>query len=91
MSFKILSVLGARPNFMKVAAICEAIKWMNSLGAAEQIHHILVHTGQHYDHNMSDSFFNDLELPKPDLCLGAGSASHSVQTTRIWSGLKVWF
>jgi UDP-N-acetylglucosamine 2-epimerase (non-hydrolysing) len=38
---------------------------------------------------MSDPFFNDLELPKPDLCLGVGSASHSVQTTRIWSGLKV--
>jgi UDP-N-acetylglucosamine 2-epimerase (non-hydrolysing) len=42
-----------------------------------------VHTGQHYDTNMSDSFFNDLELPKPDLCLGVGSASHSVQTARI--------
>ena len=83
MPFKILSVVGARPNFMKVAAICEAIKAMNSLGAAEQIHHVLVHTGQHYDHNMSDSFFNDLELPRPDLCLGVGSASHSVQTARI--------
>ena len=45
MSFKILSVVGARPNFMKVAAICEAIKWMNSLGAAEQIHHVLVALG----------------------------------------------
>jgi UDP-N-acetylglucosamine 2-epimerase (non-hydrolysing) len=83
MPFRILSVVGARPNFMKVAAICEAINGMNSLGAAEQIHHLLVHTGQHYDHNMSDSFFNDLELPKPDLCLGVGSASHSVQTARI--------
>ena len=83
MALKILSVVGARPNFMKVAAICEAIKGINSLGAAEQIHHVLVHTGQHYDSNMSDSFFNDLELPKPDLCLGVGSASHSVQTARI--------
>jgi UDP-N-acetylglucosamine 2-epimerase (non-hydrolysing) len=83
MPFKIMSVVGARPNFMKVAAICEAIKGMNSLGDAEQIHHVLVHTGQHYDHNMSDSFFNDLELPRPDLCLGVGSASHSVQTARI--------
>ena len=68
---------------MKVAAICEAIKGINSLGAGEQIHHVLVHTGQHYDSNMSDSFFNDLELPRPDLCLGVGSASHSVQTARI--------
>jgi UDP-N-acetylglucosamine 2-epimerase (non-hydrolysing) len=68
---------------MKVAAICEAIKGVNSLASVEQIHPILVHTGQHYDSNMSDSFFNDLELPKPDICLDVGSASHSVQTARI--------
>ena len=83
MALKILSVVGARPNFMKVAAICEAIERFNSLGAAERVHHILVHTGQHYDTNMSDSFFNDLDLPKPDLCLEVGSASHSVQTAKI--------
>jgi UDP-N-acetylglucosamine 2-epimerase (non-hydrolysing) len=83
MALKILSVVGARPNFMKVAAICEAIKGINSLGAGEQIHHVLVHTEQHYDSNMSDSFFDDLELPKPDICLGVGSASPSVQTARI--------
>jgi UDP-N-acetylglucosamine 2-epimerase (non-hydrolysing) len=83
MALKILSVVGARPNFMKVAAICEAIKAIDGLAAGEEIQHVLVHTGQHYDTNMSDSFFNDLELPKPDLCLGVGSASHSVQTARI--------
>jgi UDP-N-acetylglucosamine 2-epimerase (non-hydrolysing) len=83
MAFKILSVVGARPNFMKIAAICEAIKTVNSLAGAEEIQHVLVHTGQHYDTNMSDSFFNDLELPKPDLCLGVGSASHSIQTAKI--------
>jgi UDP-N-acetylglucosamine 2-epimerase (non-hydrolysing) len=83
MAFKVLSVVGARPNFIKVAAICEAIKEVNSLGTTAQIQHVLVHTGQHYDTNMSDSFFNDLQLPKPDLCLGVGSASHSVQTARI--------
>jgi UDP-N-acetylglucosamine 2-epimerase (non-hydrolysing) len=83
MGLKILSVVGARPNFMKIAAICEAIKGFNAIEAAEQIHHVLVHTGQHYDSNMSDSFFNDLELPRPDLCLGVGSASQSVQTARI--------
>ena len=82
MVLKILSVVGARPNFIKIAAICEAINGINSQGA-EKIHHVLVHTGQHYDINMSDSFFNDLELPKPDLCLGVGSGSHSVQTARI--------
>ncbi len=83
MVLKILSVVGARPNFIKIAAICEAIKEINSLTSTERIHHLLVHTGQHYDSNMSDSFFNDLDLPRPDLCLGVGSASHSVQTARI--------
>ena len=83
MTLKILSVVGARPNFMKVAAICEAINELNALAAAKVVDHVLVHTGQHYDSNMSDSFFNDLELPRPDLCLDVGSASHSVQTARI--------
>jgi UDP-N-acetylglucosamine 2-epimerase (non-hydrolysing) len=83
MVLKILSVVEARPNFMKMAAICEAIKGLNNHRAAEPIHHVLVHTGPDYDSNMSDLFFNDLELPKPNLCLGVGSASHSVQTARI--------
>ena len=83
MTLKLLSVVGARPNFMKVAAICEAINELNALAAAKVVDHVLVHTGQHYDSNMSDSFFNDLELPRPDLCLDVGSASHSVQTARI--------
>ena len=83
MPLKILSVVGARPNFMKMAAICEAIERVNSSGAADRVHHILVHTGQHYDINMSDSFFSDLDLPKPDLCLEVGSATHSVQTAKI--------
>src|SRR2546426_9763783 len=83
MAYKILSVVGARPNFMKIAAICEAIKEYNALSDGRQIDHILVHTGQHYDANMSDFFFNDLELPKPDLFLGVGSASHSQQTAKI--------
>jgi UDP-N-acetylglucosamine 2-epimerase (non-hydrolysing) len=68
---------------MKVAAICEAINQLNALAAAKVVDHVLVHTGQHYDSNMSESFFNDLELPRPDLCLDVGSASHSVQTARI--------
>ncbi|MGE5304037.1 MAG: non-hydrolyzing UDP-N-acetylglucosamine 2-epimerase [Alphaproteobacteria bacterium] len=83
MSLKLLSVVGARPNFMKIAAVCEAIKEFNQLSSAPLIHHLLVHTGQHYDANMSDSFFNDLELPKPDISLGVGSGSHSVQTAKI--------
>ena len=88
MALKILSVVGARPNFMKVAAIYDAIKEFNQLSLREEIHHVLVHTGQHYDANMSDFFFNDLELPKPDLFLGVGSASHSEQTAKIMEGFE---
>jgi UDP-N-acetylglucosamine 2-epimerase (non-hydrolysing) len=88
MAFKILSVVGARPNFMKVAAICEAIKEHNGRSNRQQIEHVLVHTGQHYDANMSDFFFNDLELPKPNLFLGVGSGSHSAQTAKVMEGFE---
>ena len=71
MSFKILSVVGARPNFRKIAAICDAINEFNQRAPGERINHILVHTGQHYDANMSDSFFNDLELPRPTITDGS--------------------
>ena len=88
MAFKIISVVGARPNFMKVAAICEAIKEYNRQGRSASIDHVLVHTGQHYDANMSDLFFNDLELPTPNLFLGVGSGSHSTQTARVMEGFE---
>jgi UDP-N-acetylglucosamine 2-epimerase (non-hydrolysing) len=90
---KILTIVGARPNFMKVAPIIAAINAHNSRIAAgalrqnespaETIHHVLVHTGQHYDELMSGSFFNDLSLPKPDVHLGVGSGSHAAQTAEI--------
>jgi UDP-N-acetylglucosamine 2-epimerase (non-hydrolysing) len=88
MPFKILSVVGARPDFMKVAALSEAITEYNGRAETPSITHILVHTGQHYDANMSDLFFNDLELPKPNLVLGVGSATHSAQTARILEGFE---
>jgi UDP-N-acetylglucosamine 2-epimerase (non-hydrolysing) len=80
---KILSVVGARPNFMKIAAICEAVKDFNRTCRSCSIEHVLVHTGQHYDASMSDFFFSDLGLPRPDLFLGVGSGSHSQQMARI--------
>lgn len=73
---KVISVVGARPNFMKVAPIYHASKYVN-------FQHLIVHTGQHYDYNLSDSFISALELPKPDYFLGVGSASHSQQTAKI--------
>ena len=87
---KMLIVVGARPNFMKVAPILAAVARHNRKvsadplsGRAETIQHLLVHTGQHYDDLMSGSFFRDLQLPEPDVYLGAGSGSHAVQTAEI--------
>ena len=75
---KIVNVVGARPNFMKMAPIIEA---MNRY--PDRIRHLLVHTGQHYDEKMSQSFFVDLGMPKPDINLEVGSGSHAEQTARI--------
>jgi UDP-N-acetylglucosamine 2-epimerase (non-hydrolysing) len=83
-NLKIILVAGARPNFMKVAPIISAIKkFNNSTNLTNPIKYILVHTGQHYDMAMSESFFHELELPKPDINLEVGSASHAVQTANI--------
>ena len=79
---KLMLVAGARPNFMKVASIIEAIKEHNRT-KAPKIQHYLVHTGQHYDAQMSETFFKDLGLPKPDIDLGVGSASHADQTAEV--------
>jgi len=82
---KILSVIGARPNFMKITPIAAAIdRYNRQCGkTAKSIRHILVHTGQHYDELMSGIFFEDLGLPTPDIYLGIGSASHAVQTANL--------
>lgn len=75
---KILSVVGARPNFMKLAPFCDAIVNYN-LNNSEKIQHLIVHTGQHYDANMSDDFFVKLGIPKPDINLGVAASSHAEQ------------
>lgn len=82
---KIVVVVGARPNFIKAAPILKAIREFNGMRGqwAGTIQPILVHTGQHYDAKMSDAFFADLEMPIPDVFLGAGSGSHAEQTAEI--------
>lgn len=75
---KVLLIAGARPNFMKVAPIYAEMKRRLAEFSPK-----IVHTGQHYDASMSDAFFDDLGMPKPDIHLGAGSASHAVQTAKI--------
>jgi UDP-N-acetylglucosamine 2-epimerase (non-hydrolysing) len=74
---KIMHVVGARPNFMKAAPV------MAALSRRGGVSRILVHTGQHYDLNMSDVFFQQLAMPKPDVNLGVGSGSHAAQTAQI--------
>ncbi len=74
---KIVSVVGARPNFMKIAPLVKEFKRYPSIS------HTLVHTGQHYDHAMSKLFFHELGIPRPDINLEVGSASHAKQTAEI--------
>jgi len=73
----ICHVVGARPNFMKAAPVLRA------LGQFNNVKQLLVHTGQHYDANMSDIFFQQLEIPAPDINLHVGSGSHAQQTAQI--------
>lgn len=80
---KIISVVGARPNFIKVASIHRAFNEFSLRNPQLSINHIICHTGQHYDEKMSKIFFEDLELPKPDFYLGIGSGSHAEQTAKI--------
>jgi len=76
---KLLHVVGARPNFMKVAPV------MAALATQPGIAQVLLHTGQHYDRNMSDIFFRELSIPLPDINLEVGSGSHAQQTAQIIS------
>ena len=81
---KIMLIVGARPNFMKAAPLIAAIRERSaSTNSNEALQPILVHTGQHYGEAMSGSFFADLDLPKPDVHLEVGSASHAAQTAEI--------
>lgn len=80
---KIISVVGARPNFMKMAPIHKQL-----LRHRKKITHKIVHTGQHYDRKMSDIFFKDLKLPKPDIYLGIGSKSHAEQKALVMIQLE---
>jgi UDP-N-acetylglucosamine 2-epimerase (non-hydrolysing) len=77
----VCNVVGARPNFMKIAPVVHALE-------NHGIPQILVHTGQHYDANMSQVFFDELGLPKPDIYLGIGSDSHARQTARIMTAFE---
>jgi UDP-N-acetylglucosamine 2-epimerase (non-hydrolysing) len=82
LNMKLILVAGARPNFMKIAPLMHALKDHRTIQA------VLVHTGQHYDVKMSGQFFEELNIPTPDINLEVGSASHAVQTARIMEGFE---
>ena len=76
MTKPVILVVGARPNFMKIAPLhAELVRRGEAV--------LLLHTGQHYDDNMSKVFFDDLGMPKPDIYLGIGSGSHATQTAKV--------
>jgi len=81
MSMKIAVIIGTRPEIIKMAPVIDEIEGRN-------INYILIHTGQHYDHEMSDQFFIDLELRKPDFNIGVGSGSHGNQTATMMKGIE---
>ena len=78
----IFHIVGARPNFMKVAPVLSALKGRKSVAQT------LIHTGQHYDVNMSHVFFQQLGIPAPDVNLGVGSGTHAKQTAEIMIRLE---
>src|SRR5665213_3888720 len=78
---KILTIVGARPQFIKAAPVSRAL-------AAAGLQETLLHTGQHYDRNMSEVFFSELGLRKPDIDLGVGSGSHGAQTGTMLVGIE---
>ena len=81
---KLVTIIGARPQIIKAAALSRAIRNLYS----DQIQEVIVHTGQHYDDNMSQVFFDELQIPRPDYNLHVGSASHGVQTARMTEGIE---
>lgn len=81
---KILTIIGARPQFIKAAAVSHAIR----KNFANLIEEDILHTGQHYDREMSEQFFEELDIPRPRFNLGVGSGSHAVQTAAMLTGIE---
>lgn len=85
---KWLSIVGARPQFVKLAPLTRTLALQANRVDDERVEHRIVHTGQHYDAAMSDSFFADLDLPEATINLGVGSATHARQTASMMSGIE---
>jgi UDP-GlcNAc3NAcA epimerase len=83
---KVVTVLGARPQFVKAGTVSREIKRRKQSG--EEITEVIVHTGQHYDSNMSDVFFTEMQIPKPDYNLGVGGKSHAAMTGQMMEKIE---
>lgn len=79
---QLITIVGARPQFIKVATVSRKLRLISG------VREILVHTGQHFDQNMSEVFFDELEIPKPDFNLGIGGGSHGQNTGRMIEGIE---
>ena len=80
---KICSVIGARPQFIKASPLSAVLR--------EKFEEIMIHTGQHYDHGMSQRFFDELDIPEPEYNLGVGSGGHGAQTAAMLKLLEELF
>ncbi|MBZ5531510.1 MAG: UDP-N-acetylglucosamine 2-epimerase (non-hydrolyzing) [Acidobacteriia bacterium] len=86
---KFLSIIGVRPQFVKAAMVCAAVERFNQTAPPQdRIQHLLLNTGQHYDFEMAEVFFQQLPLPAPDFDLGVGSGSHGAQTAAMLQGIE---
>jgi UDP-N-acetylglucosamine 2-epimerase len=88
MSAHLLSIVGARPQFVKAAMVIDAVREYDRDSGGNIARHTLVHTGQHYDPNLSDVFFQELPLPRPDYNLGVGSGTHGKQTGTLLASIE---
>lgn len=84
---KIVQIIGARPQFVKYSSVCRALKKLNCYHKV--VEDVLIHTGQHYDHEMSQIFFEELNIPDPAFNLGVGSGSHGAQTGQMLTKIEV--
>lgn len=85
---KLMIIVGARPQFIKAAAMSCAIQEWNTNTETMEFEQVIIHTGQHYDYKLSQSFFNELEIPAPKFNLEAKSATHAAQTAKMMVGLE---
>jgi UDP-GlcNAc3NAcA epimerase len=87
-TIKWVSIVGARPQFVKLAPVCRAIETHNESGSPNQIDHVIVHTGQHYDREVGELLFLQMKIPEPQYNLGVGSGTHGTQLARMLEKLE---